>query len=149
MVPSETRELVRRAAALEPEAWDALVDRYSRLVWGILRKAAGLNRAAQEDLYQEVFAALLRGGLSQFHGETEWELRAFLRTIAGNKIKDYHRARSRNREVAEEGHEEARPDPSWSEPESQDPEESAAMRQILDQAVRCLQVFGVRALWTT
>ena len=139
MVALETRELVRRAARLEQGAWDALVDQYKRLVWAILRKVEGLDRATQEDLYQEVFVALARGGMSQFRGETEWEFRTFLRTITRNKIRDHHRAQSRRREAPEEEGDGAQPDPSWSSPGARNPEENAATRQVLDHAVRCMQ----------
>jgi len=139
VVAVEIRERIRRAAGLERSVWEALVDRYRRLVWGILRQVQGLGQAGREDLFQEVFLTLAKGALDQFHGDTEWEFRAFLRTITANKIRDYQRAQARRREVPEEDTGCARPDPTWLTPESQDPEKAATMRQLLDQAVRCLQ----------
>lgn len=113
MVTMETAELVRRAAAHDERAWEALVDQYKRLVWGILRKVRSLGTAAQEDLYQEVFLTLVRGGLVEFRGETEWELRVYLRSITVNKIRDYLRAQSRRPEVPDEDAERAEKDGLW------------------------------------
>lgn len=135
----EFRELITRATAQEELAWEALVENHKRLVWGILKKFKSLGVEGQEDLYQEVFATLAKGGLSRFHGETEWEFRVYLRTITENKIRDYVRSRARRPEASEEWEENAQPDPLWSNRQDPNPEESAVTRQLLQKAVSCLQ----------
>ena len=139
MVTLDAPELVRRAVAQDGGAWEALVEQYKRLVWGILRKVRSLGAAAQEDLYQEVFLTLVRGGLVGFHGQTEWELRVYLRTITVNKVRDHLRAQSRRHEVSGEDGEGSEQDGLWAPPVGRSPEDNVASRQILEQAVRCLQ----------
>ena len=52
-------DLVRRCLEHEAGAWEALVDRYADLVYGIARRS-GLDGARSEDLVQDVFLALLK-----------------------------------------------------------------------------------------
>lgn len=52
-------DLVARCLVREQGAWEALVDRYSDLVYGIARRA-GLDGPAAEDVIQDVFLALLK-----------------------------------------------------------------------------------------
>jgi DNA-directed RNA polymerase specialized sigma24 family protein len=75
----EVRELVERAAVGEEDAWHTFVERYGRLIWGLLRKFQNLESAALQDIAQEVFASLLNGGLKRFRGSTEHELRCISR----------------------------------------------------------------------
>ena len=92
----ESIDLIRRAAAGEKQAWDALVEQYKRLTWGILSKfSSSLSRAEQEDLFQDVFVILLDGGLQRFRGSTAYEFRAYLARIVRNEI--YTRIRDRDR----------------------------------------------------
>ena len=48
-------ELVRRCRAGEPEAWNALIERFSRYVYAICTQGFRLSEADAEDVYQEVF----------------------------------------------------------------------------------------------
>ncbi len=48
-------ELVQRCRAGDPEAWNALVERFSRYVYAICRQGFRLSDADAEDVYQEVF----------------------------------------------------------------------------------------------
>jgi RNA polymerase sigma factor (sigma-70 family) len=50
------RELVSRCRAGEREAWDALVERFSRYVYSIAVQAFRLPAHDAEDVFQEVFA---------------------------------------------------------------------------------------------
>ena len=50
-------ELVRRCAKGEQAAWDALVDRYQRLIFAVPRRA-GLSEEQAADVFQEVFLTL-------------------------------------------------------------------------------------------
>lgn len=59
-MPSEHSdcELLAACAKREAWAWDALVDRYAGLVYGVALRA-GLSRDDAADVFQNVFAALL------------------------------------------------------------------------------------------
>jgi RNA polymerase sigma-70 factor (ECF subfamily) len=48
-------ELVQRCRAGDGEAWDALVDRFSRYVYAICTQGFRLSDADAEDVFQEVF----------------------------------------------------------------------------------------------
>ncbi len=48
-------ELVSRCRAGEPEAWNALVERFSRYVYAICTQGFRLSEADAEDVYQDVF----------------------------------------------------------------------------------------------
>ena len=48
-------ELVQRCRAGEAEAWDALVERFSRYVYAICTQGFRLSEADAEDVFQEVF----------------------------------------------------------------------------------------------
>lgn len=52
-------ELVRACAAGDERAWELLVHRFERLVFSIPRRA-GLDQERAADVFQEVFATLLR-----------------------------------------------------------------------------------------
>ncbi len=59
MNPVADTELIARCLERERSAWQALVDRYSDLVYGIARRS-GLDDAQGQDVVQEVFLALLK-----------------------------------------------------------------------------------------
>jgi RNA polymerase sigma factor (sigma-70 family) len=98
-VASEIRDPIQRAAAGEKKAWESLVEQYSPLVWGTLGKFSNLGLAEKEDLFQDVFIALLNRGLQNFRGSTEHEFRWYLKTITENEAKSYLRRRGRHLEV--------------------------------------------------
>lgn len=56
--PDEVAELVKRAAAGERDAWDALVSRFNGLIWAIVRKHR-LRPADSQDVAQVVWLRLL------------------------------------------------------------------------------------------
>ncbi len=58
--PAEDARLVERCLAGDPRAWGALVRRHERLVYGIARSYS-LPDEDLGDVFQDVFAALVRG----------------------------------------------------------------------------------------
>ena len=48
-------ELVKRCRAGDPEAWNALVERFSRYVYAICVKGFRLKEEDAEDVFQDVF----------------------------------------------------------------------------------------------
>ena len=55
-------ELVQRCRAGDPDAWNELVERYSRYVYAICTQGFRLSPADAEDVFQEVFTRLHRLG---------------------------------------------------------------------------------------
>jgi len=98
-VAGEINSLIRRAAAGEKTAWDALIEQYKRLVKGILGKFDNLTPAERDDIFQDVFVILLDGGLQRFRGSTEHEFRAYLARIIRNETYTWLRDRDRHGKI--------------------------------------------------
>ncbi|MHC4405110.1 MAG: RNA polymerase sigma factor, partial [Planctomycetota bacterium] len=78
--------------ANEPDAWCRLAGLYGPLVYHWCRQS-GLKGEEAADVVQEVFAAVATG-VADFRGEQpKGSFRAWLRTIARNKVSDHFRRR--------------------------------------------------------
>jgi RNA polymerase sigma factor (sigma-70 family) len=86
-----TAELVSAAAAGDQTAWDALVDRYSGLLWSIARSYR-LGEADAADVLQTTWLRLLEH-LDRIADPER--LAAWLATVARNEIHRLHRKGSR------------------------------------------------------
>ena len=96
--------LIARVRANEAAAWERFVALYAPLVYDWCRRA-GLREQDTEDIFQEVFQAVLlhiRSLRQERRGDT---FRGWLFTITRNKIRDYYRRE--NREPRGEGGTEA------------------------------------------
>ena len=67
----DIRDLVARASAREEQAWETIVRQYGPLVWRLLRKFQNIERETLDDLFQDVFAVLLKGGLEKLSGDLQ------------------------------------------------------------------------------
>ncbi len=85
-------QLVRRCLAGEEAAWEEMVRHYSRRIYNLAYRFTG-NRAAAEDLTQEVFLRLYRT-LEQYDPR-EGDLSSWLMRVARNLIIDDYRRRTR------------------------------------------------------
>lgn len=84
--------LLERVRAERPEAWERLVDLYGPVVYGWCRQS-GLGPEDAADLVQEVFTAVATH-VADFRRDRPGDsFTAWLRTIAGNKIRDLYRRR--------------------------------------------------------
>ena len=92
--------LRKQAIAGDANAQTALVERYSGLLSRILSRVQNLRHEEREELLQDVFLSLFDHALGDFHGSTEHEFRAYLRSIAENKAKSLLRRHSRRFEIA-------------------------------------------------
>lgn len=91
--------LDRLRAAPDEESWRRLVDLYTPLVRGWLRRQAQLQTQDADDLVQEVLAVVVRR-IPEFHREPRaGAFRRWLRTITVNCLRDFWRSR-RHRPVA-------------------------------------------------
>jgi RNA polymerase sigma-70 factor (ECF subfamily) len=91
--------LDRLRAAPDEESWRRLVDLYTPLVRGWLRRYAQLQAQDADDLVQEVLAVVVRR-IPDFHREPRaGAFRRWLRTITVNCLRDFWRSR-RHRPVA-------------------------------------------------
>jgi RNA polymerase sigma-70 factor (ECF subfamily) len=78
---------------MDPTAWERFVHLYGPLVYHWCRRA-GLQDADAADVGQEVFRAVAAGIGGFRHDGAADSFRAWLRTIARNKVRDFGRRRS-------------------------------------------------------
>ncbi len=141
----EIRDLVARASAREEQAWETIVRQYGPLVWRLLRKFRNIERETLDDLFQDVFAVLLKGGLESFRGSSEHEFRSYLKTITENEARNCLRRHGRKLEVFEQPasvEDEGGPDTSFAaslaDP-SPGPEDLAISQDIRMKLNGCIQ----------
>jgi RNA polymerase sigma factor (sigma-70 family) len=119
-------DLVRRAGGGDRAAWDALVDRYAPLVWGICRRHR-LSAADAEDVFQSVWLRLVER-LRDIREPAA--LPGWLGTTAGRECLRVAQARWRER-AEEDLHLENEP-----RNQQQDPVEQGVLAAELQQAMR-------------
>lgn len=106
----ELADIIARAQAKEPSAFDALVDLYNRRLYGYFYRATG-RRDDAEDLLQELFVRLV-GTLGQYRHDGRFE--PWLFRIATNLIRDrIRRGRSTRPGVAPRADDEG--EQAWSD----------------------------------
>ncbi len=85
--------LERLQQSPDEEAWRRLVELYTPLIHGWLRRHADLQANDADDLTQEVLASLVRR-LPRFrHNQRPGAFRAWLRTVTVNCLRDFWRRR--------------------------------------------------------
>jgi RNA polymerase sigma-70 factor, ECF subfamily len=85
--------LERLQQSPDQEAWRRLVELYTPLIHGWLRRHANLQANDADDLTQEVLASLVRR-LPRFrHNQRPGAFRAWLRTVTVNCLRDFWRRR--------------------------------------------------------
>jgi RNA polymerase sigma-70 factor (ECF subfamily) len=85
---STSISLLQRVRDNDAKAWVQLVEVYSPLVFRWCRRS-GLQQADVEDLCQEVFRSVYRGLPGFRLGKPDSSFRAWLRTIAINRVRDH------------------------------------------------------------
>lgn len=92
MSPTSATLLERLRDRADAEAWQRLVDLYSPLLFGWLRRHA-LQDADVDDLVQEVLMAVAREAPQFQHSGRPGAFRHWLRTILANRLREYWRSR--------------------------------------------------------
>lgn len=130
-----SRSLLARVRAEDPSAWDRLVTLYAPLVFQWCRRAH-LQHHDVEDVFQEVFRAVL-SHVGEFRKEKPGDtFRGWLFTITRNKIRDHFRRAGR--EPQGEGGTEAMHRFSRIEAPGRDEPESGVESGSSGGAQRCL-----------
>lgn len=94
---TEISDVIARAQARDPDAFDLLIDRYSPRLYGYFYRATG-RRADAEDLLQELFVRLV-AMIGQYQHDGRFD--AWLFRIATNLIRDRIRRCRTSRELSE------------------------------------------------
>jgi RNA polymerase sigma-70 factor (ECF subfamily) len=92
MLTEDEQGLIRRLQQGEHDAVNQLYDLYFDRLYRHIYHQVGYDRAAAEDVLQETLVAALRG-IARFRGNAS--LKTWLYRIAGHKIADWHRRRTR------------------------------------------------------
>lgn len=121
-------QLVRRCLAGEEAAWEEMVRQYSRRIYNLAYRFTG-NRAAAEDLTQEVFLRLYRT-LEQYDPR-EGDLSSWLMRVARNLIIDDYRRRART--PAQNGEDLAEHEYHLRADEREDPHALVERRELSEQ----------------
>ena len=91
MLATSASLLDRLHARADPTAWDRLVELYSPLIRGWLRRH-GVPPADADDVTQEVFGVLLKRFPDFEHNGRTGAFRAWLRAITFNCVRDFWKA---------------------------------------------------------
>ncbi len=77
----------------EEKSWDICFIEFGSMAENILCKFSDFERDARDDVIQNVFIKLYRGGLSDFRGKTKYEFFSYFKTIVKNEAITYANAR--------------------------------------------------------
>ena len=124
----------------EPAAWERFVELYTPMIRAWIRRQ-GLRDSDTDDLTQDVITLLVQK-LPEFQYSPEKSFRAWLKTVAVNKTRDFYRRRATRNEA---GGEVAEPEVA---PEHLEfIEESEYRAQLVARALRIMQSDFRPATW--
>jgi len=82
----------------EARAWDNFVKEFGSVADNITRKFSNLPRYDRENVIQNVFVKLLRGGLEDFQGTTKYEFLKYFKKIVINEGISYFKTQRTSKE---------------------------------------------------
>jgi RNA polymerase sigma factor (sigma-70 family) len=82
----------------EGRAWNLFVKEFGSVADNILKKFSDIARSNRENIIQNVFIKLLKGGLSNFRGTTKYEFLKYFKTIVINEGISYLKLEGRGKE---------------------------------------------------
>lgn len=135
MTEQDLSDLIRRAQARDPDAFDELVDRFGPRLFGFLYRLSG-SRTEAEDMLQELFLRVVKR-IDRYRHEGQFE--AWLFRIATNLARDRLRRLQRAPESVpiddadQESQNARRVDRAATGVASGDPGEAAAFREQSDR----------------
>ncbi len=84
------QSVVRDCLSGNEAAWSAFFTEYASIAMNILNRRLGdLSLDEKEDIIQNTFSKLLKGGLKNFRGSTVYEFLAYFRRIVMNEALTY------------------------------------------------------------
>jgi len=82
----------------EERAWNLFVKEFGSVADNILKKFSDIALPDRENIIQNVFIKLLKGGLSNFRGATKYEFLKYFKTIVVNEGISYLKSEGRDKE---------------------------------------------------
>jgi len=89
--------VIERCIRGEERAWNTFVKDFGSMAENILRKFSDLISQDRENIIQNVFIRLLKGGLSNFRGSTKYEFFKYFKTIVINEAISYLKSEGRDK----------------------------------------------------
>ena len=89
--------VIRGCLQGEERAWNLFAKEFGSLAKNILKKYSDLTLQDRENIMQNVFEKLLRGGLSNFHGLTKYEFFKYFKTIVINEGISYLKSKGKDK----------------------------------------------------
>ena len=90
--------MIRGCLGGEARAWDNFVKEFGSVAENIIRKFTNLASYDRENIIQNVFVKLLRGGLEDFQGTTKYEFLKYFKKIVINEGISYFKSQRRSKE---------------------------------------------------
>ena len=90
--------VIRGCLAGEAPAWDNFVKEFGSVAENITRKFTNLAPYDRENIIQNVFVKLLRGGLEDFQGTTKYEFLKYFKKIVINEGISYFKSQRKAKE---------------------------------------------------
>lgn len=91
--------LIQGCKAGIEESWNAFHKDFARMAMNILNsKFPNLSSDDKDDVVQNVFVKLHKGGLENFHGDLKYEFLAYFKTIVINTAKSHYSYIARKKE---------------------------------------------------
>jgi len=90
--------VIQRCLGGEARAWDNFVKEFGSVAENITRRFTNLAPYDRENIIQNVFVKLLRGGLEDFQGTTKYEFLKYFKRIVINEGISYFKSQRRSKE---------------------------------------------------
>lgn len=90
--------LIRGCLEGKTSSWDSFVKIFGSVAQNIIRKFRILDPSDHENIVQNVFIKLLRGGLENFQGKTEFEFLKYFKMIVINEGISYLKFQQRSKD---------------------------------------------------
>ena len=89
--------VIERCIKGEERAWNTFVKEFGSMAGNILRKFSDLALHDRENIIQNVFIKLLKGGLNNFQGSTKYEFFKYFKTIVIREGISYLKSEGRHK----------------------------------------------------
>jgi len=84
------QSVIQGCLSADGAAWNSFFNEYAPMAMNLLsRVAEGLSIEEKEDIVQNTFSKLLKGGLKNFRGTTRYEFFAYFKKIVVNEARTY------------------------------------------------------------
>jgi RNA polymerase sigma-70 factor (ECF subfamily) len=148
----EFLSFISRCVAGDGPSWDALFSKYGSIAIQFLNKRyPNLSSDENDDIIQNIFIKLIKGGLRNFKGTTIYEFLAYFRQIAVNEVFTWLRNKKRREceisiEQETDSEDENAPPSPFLADNTFRPDRAAEVKELLTRVLGCLSIEEKRIL---